>query len=144
MKAVFYLIFCSISYCIFFGFNKYNFTPKGWYIILPPILITIPIILFGLIAKRLEIQLSREWINLLFSVMLSSIILSISVFFKFIIPRAFNIVLNFHKTYNIQNIDKNPVKFFITYHYQLVSTLYIIAFLASFIMFYGAFWGQNK
>lgn len=144
MKIVFYLVFCLVSYYIFFGFNKYNFTPKGWYIILPPILITIPIILFGLIAKISGIQLSRQWIDLLFSVMLSSMILSISVFFKFIIPKAFNIVLNFHKTYNSQNIDKNPVKFFITHYHQLIVILYIIAFIASFIMFYGAFFGQKK
>lgn len=144
MKTALYLILCLASYYIFFGFNKCSFTPKGWYIILPPIIITIPIILFGLISKASGIQLSRQWVDLLFSVMLSSIILSVSVFFKFIIPKAFNIVLNFHKTYNSQNIDKNPVRFFITHHSQLVLIFYIIAFIASFIMFYGAFFGQKK
>ncbi|UKB85001.1 hypothetical protein LF887_05045 [Chryseobacterium sp. MEBOG06] len=55
-----------------------------------------------------------------------------------------SVLVRFHQTYNSQNIDRNPVRFFIGNVEKIKVGIKLLFFLGGFLVFYGICFGASK
>lgn len=150
MNVVFYLIFVIVFFLCIFKMPNY-FTNKKLLIIYGISLISsfLIYILTPFLAYFYS-KLNNESINTVFLKQISTqLLMSFLVFFFiniFILLFVDNIIeymISFHKKYNSENIDNNPVKF-ITEHETKIKLVFRIFFmLGSMLMLYGVWFGKN-
>lgn len=140
MKIFCFLLFIIISFSLSYLCD--NTELKKWSIFIPPLIIVPLCFIVAIIINALHITWTHEMRELGKSIIISSFILVIILFIKIMVPIMLDSLIDFHKTYNVANINRNPVKFFIEKRNLILNGFYLVSFLGSILMLYGAYFGK--
>ena len=67
-----------------------------------------------------------------------------SLFIHFFLEVIFDkVLIGFHKKHNTDNLDKNPLKFFLNNSNKIKNAYKIVFFLGGFLIYYGVVYGSN-
>lgn len=94
--------------------------------------------IFFLLASKYDPQLLIHK-KLIFNICMGIISLFFFSFFVlfFVDTIVDNVLIRFHQMYNVQNLDRNPVKFVIRNAGRIKLGIKLFFFLGGFIMYYG-------
>ncbi len=129
------------GFILFFLSKKYkrSFLLKAF-----PALIPIVIVLgfvLGFIMKLLHIPMNFNTSQAFLSAMMSLIIISMINFVNQFFFYMVDSVVAFHQKNNVDNVGRQPIKFFIVHQIRLKQIATVIWFLGSALMLYGIWLG---
>lgn len=137
MKIFCFLLFIIISFSLLYLCD--NIKLKKWSIFIPPLIIVPLCFIVAIIINSLHITWTHEMRELVKSIIISSFVLVIILFIKVMVSIILDRLIYFHQTYNVANINRNPVKFFIEKRNLILNGFYLVFFLGSILMLYGAY-----
>ncbi|MET3732199.1 hypothetical protein [Moheibacter stercoris] len=87
----------------------------------------------GVFLKEITTKLLMSFLTVLF----------INLFILLFVDNMIDYLINFHKTYNTDNINKNPIKFLVENQIKIKKGYRIFFALGSMVMLYGVWFGKN-
>lgn len=144
MKIVLWLLFVVLNLWLLFVVSKKFDRPsliKGFILLIPAVCVIS--LLMALCFRGLSIHTGPVFLDIFLAVFFSIIIIAMINLFNQLFFYILDAVISFHQKNNAENLNRQPIKFFITNRDIIRQTATIIWFLGSALMLYGNWLGKK-
>jgi amino acid transporter len=140
---LFVIMICLNGFVLFYLSKKYErpFLLKAFPVSVPVIIVAFFVL--GFIMKLLHLTMTFNLSQALISAMMSLIVIAMINFANQAFSYMVDVVIEFHRKNNADNLGRQPIKFFIDNQTRLKQVATVIWFLGSALMLYGIWLGEQ-
>lgn len=144
MKIVLWLLFVVLNLWLLFVFSKKFDRPvliKGFILLIPAVCIIA--LLIALSSRALSFHAGPGFMEVFLAIFFSFVIIAMINLFNQLFFYMLDTIIAFHQKNNAENLNRQPIKFFITNRDSIRQVATIIWFLGSALMLYGTWLGKK-